>query len=120
VGPYVEVVTPEVFSVLMRKQTGILDVHQNAELPVEFELRQNYPNPFNPTTVISYQLSVVSDVDLRVYDVFGREIAVMVDGWQGPGRHQVPFDGSRLSSGTYFARLTAGGMTSTIRMMLIK
>ncbi|MCU0412037.1 MAG: T9SS type A sorting domain-containing protein, partial [Bacteroidetes bacterium] len=85
------------------------------------------PNPFNPTTVISYHLPagqaglpVVSAVDLRVFDMLGREVAVLVDGWQNPGTYQVPFDGSRLSSGTYVARLTAGGMMSTIRMMLIK
>ncbi len=120
VGPYVEVVTPEVFSVVMRKQTGILDVDRIGELPDEFMLTQNYPNPFNPMTIVDYRLSIGGTVRLSVSDMLGREVAVLVDGWQNSGTYQVPFDGSRLSSGTYFARLTAGGMMSTIRMMLIK
>ena len=81
---------------------------------------QNYPNPFNPTTVISYQLSEKSNVYLRVYDMLGREIKTLVDGVQQAGMHTITFDGSRLSSGVYFYRLTAGNIVTQKTMMLGK
>ena len=76
-------------------------------LPAFAELYQNYPNPFNPTTEIGYQLSSVSNVNLRVFDVLGREVATLVNQRQDPGYHNVTFDASKLASGVYFLRLTA-------------
>ena len=75
--------------------------------PTTYELRQNYPNPFNPSTVVSYQLSVASDVKLAVYDILGREVAVLVNGRKTSGSYEVKFDASGLASGVYFYRLTA-------------
>ena len=72
----------------------------------EFRLWQNYPNPFNPTTVVSYQLSVVSNVRLVVYDVLGREVAVLVDERKGPGSYTIRFNAAGLASGVYFYRLS--------------
>ncbi len=94
-------------------------------------LSQNYPNPFNPTTVISYQLSVVSHVTLKVYDVLGRRVVVLVDGKKQPGIYTVQFDGRGLPSGAYFYRLEvipqstgeASGLQSfveTKKMVLIR
>jgi photosystem II stability/assembly factor-like uncharacterized protein len=74
--------------------------------PVGFNLDQNYPNPFNPTTVISYQLPVVSNVRLGVYDLLGREVAVLVNERKAPGSYEVKFDGAGLASGVYFYRLS--------------
>lgn len=88
--------------------------------PTSLELYQNYPNPFNPTTVISYQLSAVSYVTLKVYDVLGREVATVVNEHQNPGSHTVAFDASKLSSGVYFYRLNAGTYTATKKMMVVK
>jgi hypothetical protein len=75
--------------------------------PTTYELFQNYPNPFNPTTVISYQLSAVSNVSLKIYDVLGREIAELVNEQQEPGYYQKSFDARGLASGMYIYRLLA-------------
>ncbi|MBP1655095.1 MAG: hypothetical protein H6Q28_1651, partial [Bacteroidetes bacterium] len=86
-------------------------------LPAEFALSQNYPNPFNPTTTIRYRIAGVagsaasgqaggSGVSLKVYDLLGREVAVLVDEVRGPGEYDVRFDGRHLPSGVYYYRLT--------------
>ena len=102
-------------------------------VPVEFSLLQNYPNPFNPTTEISYQVPVASTVRLAVYDLLGREVAVLVNERKAPGSYEVKFDGSSLSSGVYIYRLQAGdpsansgpraesrGFVSTQKLILLK
>ncbi len=96
-----------------------------SSLPAECSLYQNYPNPFNPTTAISYRLSKVSRVTLKIYDVLGREVATLVNCRQNAGSHTVQFDASRLSSGVYFYRLVAEdnsgrGFVSTKKLDLIK
>ena len=88
--------------------------------PEHNALQQNYPNPFNPTTVVSYQLSVASEVRLVVYDLLGQEVAVLVNGQQEAGTHSIPFDGSALSSGLYLYRLEAGLFRQTKSMLLLK
>jgi len=94
-----------------------LAVDQSRPGPASFRLGQNYPNPFNPTTAISYQLAAVSEVKLTVYDMLGREVAVLVNEKKGPGSYEVTFDGSHLASGMYFyrimARHTDGGQAGT-------
>ena len=89
-------------------------------LPGRLELGQNYPNPFNPTTIISYQVPVVSKVRLVVYDLLGREVATLVDEMNQPGTHTVRFDGSNLSSGVYFYRLSAGDLVKTRKLVLVR
>lgn len=85
-----------------------------------FELEQNYPNPFNPSTVISYQLPVSSEVTLKVFDVLGNEIATLVDQYKSAGRYEVEFDASKLPSGIYFYQLKAGQFSETKKMVLLK
>ena len=80
----------------------------------------NYPNPFNPTTAISYQLSTVSDVKLAVYDILGREVAVLVNERKGPGKYDVLFDASGLGSGVYFSRILAGSHSAVMKMLLVR
>ena len=75
--------------------------------PNHFELQGNYPNPFNPATVVSYQLPVVSDVKLMVYDLLGREVRVLANERKNAGVHEVTFDASALASGVYIYRLQA-------------
>src|SRR5262249_3071628 len=75
--------------------------------PASYSLGQNYPNPFNPTTRIEYALPRTARVTLKVYDVLGREVAVLVNAEQSPGMYTVPFDAAGLSSGMYFYRMTA-------------
>lgn len=80
----------------------------------------NYPNPFNPTTVIGYQLPASSVVRLSVYDLLGREVAVLVNGVMQAGSHQVTFDGQNLASGIYLYRLQLNGQVLTGKMLLTK
>lgn len=73
--------------------------------PETFELFQNYPNPFNPVTTISYQVPILSDVSLSVYDILGKEVAMLHQGMQSAGYHEAAFNGLRFASGIYFSRL---------------
>lgn len=88
--------------------------------PTSFHLAQNYPNPFNPTTAISYQLSAVSFVTLKVFDVLGREVAVLVNEVRQPGVYTVRWDASSFPSGVYFYRLEAGDFRAARKLMLLK
>ncbi len=88
--------------------------------PSDFALAQNYPNPFNATTTLSYSLPTTSHVDLRLYDLTGREITTLVQHEQRAGTYRVLLDGSRLASGTYFVRLQAGTFSKTQKIVLLK
>jgi lysophospholipase L1-like esterase len=88
--------------------------------PLVFALEQNYPNPFNPSTEIAFILEQAGIVSLRVYDLLGREIAVLQDGWQDAGIHQVRFNAAGLPSGMYVYQLRAGGQAAVRRMLLMK
>jgi glucuronoarabinoxylan endo-1,4-beta-xylanase len=89
-------------------------------LPTSYALEQSYPNPFNPRTVVSSQLPVASDVTLVVYDVLGREVAVLVNERRAAGSYQDTFDASGLSSGVYIYRLRAGSFVQSRTMLLLK
>jgi subtilisin family serine protease len=89
-------------------------------VPKDYSLLQNYPNPFNPTTVISYQLPVSSLLNLKVYDVLGRDVKTLMQGREDAGIHSVTFDAGDLSSGVYFYRLQAGNYTATKKLLLLK
>jgi hypothetical protein len=95
-------------------------VDEKNRVPSSFTLFQNYPNPFNPTTVINYQLSMNSEVTLKVYDVLGRLVNTLIGERQTAGAHSVTFNASSLSSGVYFYRLVAGSYVETKKMILIK
>ncbi len=88
--------------------------------PARFELMSNYPNPFNPSTIISYTLSAPAHATLRVFDIMGREVRILVDAPQGAGRYSVTMDASRMSSGVYFYTLTAGGFSQTRKLIVMK
>jgi len=94
----------------------------NSEIPEIFSLSQNYPNPFNPTTKIKFDISGSSAAQtfLYVYDLIGREIAVLVNQHLKPGTYEVDFDGSNLPSGVYYYKLESGGFIETKKMVLIK
>ena len=89
-------------------------------LPFKFELDQNYPNPFNPKTTISFALPIHSFVTLGIFDLLGREVAMLVSQEKSAGTYNVAFDASKLSSGIYFYRLQAGSFTETKKLILLK
>ncbi len=88
--------------------------------PSQYSLSQNYPNPFNPATEIRFSLPTRGQVRLSVYDVAGREVALLYDGPAGPGTHTVRWDAGDKASGIYFCRYSAGPFTGTRKMLLIK
>jgi hypothetical protein len=89
-------------------------------IPKEFRLEQNYPNPFNPTTTIQFALPKRSSVTLKLYDILGREVAILVDEELPPGEYKVQFDAAGLASGVYFYRLETEGFVRTRKLMLLR
>jgi hypothetical protein len=94
-------------------------VKDEIPFPQEFNLEQNFPNPFNPKTVIRYDLPRATHVTLRIYDLLGREITTLVDEMKQPGSHSVTWESS-TPSGVYFARMTAGTITQTKKLILLR
>lgn len=90
------------------------------EIPKENKLFQNYPNPFNPSANIRYQITKNSFVTLKIFDILGREVITLINENLKAGKYEVAFDGSKLSSGIYFYKLTADNFTDIKRMVLIK
>ena len=88
--------------------------------PKEYLLLQNYPNPFNPSTVISYQLPVSSNITLKVYDVLGNEVATLVDEYKTAGSFEVEWEATNYPSGVYFYQLQSEGYVATRKMILMK
>lgn len=107
-------------SVAAARTTVATGVQIFAGSPTEYRLMQNYPNPFNPGTVISFTLAQAGYTTLKVYDLLGREVAVLVSGNEMPGGHTVEFNGSNLASGVYLYRLVSGSYAETKRMILQK
>jgi hypothetical protein len=89
-------------------------------LPQAVTLRQNYPNPFNTATRIIFDLPTAEHVSLKVYDLLGREVAVLADGMHAPGQYSVLFDGSDLPSGIYIYRIETGSLREAKKMVLLK
>ena len=100
--------------------TNATFVNNETETIKEYKLYQNYPNPFNPSTVIRYQLSDVSDVSLKVYDLTGREVLTLVNGRLQAGKYEAKLDGSMLPSGVYFYKLVSGDFSEVKKLLLIK
>ena len=89
-------------------------------VPREISLFQNYPNPFNPVTEIKYNLPEAAKVILKVYNIIGQEVAILVNGIEEAGYHSVKFEGSNLPSGTYIYRMQTGSFVQTKKMVLLK
>ncbi|MBI5214226.1 MAG: DUF5110 domain-containing protein [Ignavibacteriae bacterium] len=99
--------------------TGVLD-WDASEKSYGFRLEQNYPNPFNPSTVIRYQLSVNSFVTLKVYDIVGNEISILVNEKKQPGEYQITWDASTQPSGIYFCKMQTDNYLQTQKLVVIK
>jgi hypothetical protein len=98
----------------------VTDVRNESSTPNQFALSQNYPNPFNPTTNIRFRISNSGFVSLKVYDVLGREVSVLVNDTMAAGNHNVTWDATNVSNGIYFCKLAAGAFSGTVKMILIK
>lgn len=95
-------------------------VQQNVTILIEYSLAQNYPNPFNPTTQIQYSIKEAGLVQLRVYDMLGKEVVTLVNTNKEAGNYSVEFDASHLPSGVYIYQLTTPGFTQARKMILTK
>jgi len=95
------------------------DNNENIQ-PFEYSLEQNYPNPFNPATLINYSIAAEGNVSIKVYDITGKEAAVIIDGFKPAGNYSVEFNASSLPSGVYFYKIKTEGFEETKKMLLVK
>lgn len=93
---------------------------KNKILPTSYSISQNYPNPFNPTTVIEYSLPEKNKVEIKLYDLLGREVRTLLNEERLPGKYNIKFNASGLASGVYFYRITAGRFIKTKKMILLR
>ncbi len=96
---------------------GVLEENNQVK---DFKVFQNYPNPFNPSTTISFAIPQRSNVNVKVYNITGKEVASLVNEVKEPGQYSVNFNAEKLSSGVYFYKITAGKYSSVRKMILIK
>ncbi len=99
--------------------TGVLESPSRTS-PVSYELKPAFPNPFNPETRITFDLPAGENVVLSVFDIQGREVSRLFDGWLPAGRYQSTFSGDGLAGGVYIARLTAGKVQQVQKLILVK
>jgi len=112
---------PDVLDVYFLDAT-ITSVEKETDVvPASFYVDQNFPNPFNPSTVIKFGITEAANVNLRVYDILGREVAVLINNeFLGAGSYNVKFDAAELASGTYVYRISSGQKTVSMKMQLLK
>ena len=113
---------PRMPLIILDKQFTPVSVEKLTDvIPANYYLEQNYPNPFNPTTQIKFGISEASNIELTVYDILGREIAVLINKeYLSAGSYNVKFNAENLASGIYIYKLTAGNNTVSKKMQLLK
>ncbi len=94
--------------------------NQSSSVISSYELLQNFPNPFNPETTIGYSVPESGNVDLRVYNILGEEVAVIVNDFRNAGKHYSRFDASDLPSGIYYYKLSSGNFSDIKKMTILK
>jgi hypothetical protein len=97
--------------------TGIINPNQN--IVPSYKLYQNYPNPFNSSTVISYSMPVKGYVQIKIYDLIGKETVLLVNENKSSGNYEVKFEGNNLSTGVYFYTLFVCGQKMDIKKMIV-
>ncbi len=103
------------------KEGGVVGINEkNTELPQDFVLKQNYPNPFNPSTVIEFEISEENFTELKIFDMLGKEISVIVSSKLNHGRYSYNWNAGSLPAGVYFCRLNSGSYSDTKKMVLVK
>jgi hypothetical protein len=88
--------------------------------PLEYNLSQNYPNPFNPSTTINFQIAASGNVQIKIYDVLGKEVTTLINENKPAGEYQIIFDASSLTSGVYFYRIITTNFSETRKMLLLR
>lgn len=116
-GVYAKYDSTTILNIKLRPVANSISSNQ---IPIHYALAQNYPNPFNPVTSIKYQIANSNFITLKVFDILGKEILTLVNEKQSPGEYEIKFDASKLSSGIYFYKLTAGDYKDVKSMILIK
>ncbi|NLT51936.1 MAG: T9SS type A sorting domain-containing protein [Ignavibacteria bacterium] len=91
-----------------------------ASQPTEFALKQNYPNPFNPTTKIEFSIPAENNVEIKVYNILGMEVATLLNEHKQAGTHNVEFNANALSSGIYFYKISSGNFSAIKKMTLLR
>ncbi len=111
-----------ILSITMRTDSLTTGVEGGLEdgLPRAFALYQNYPNPFNPTTTITYDIPQSSHVTLKVFDLIGREVAMLVNETQEAGTRSVVLNAGKLASGMYLYKLEAGTFSASRKLLLLR
>ncbi len=104
---------------ILKNNTVITEV-EDINQPFSYSLEQNYPNPFNPSTTIKYQIPELSFVSLKVFDVLGNEIEILINEEKLVGTYKLTWNADQLTSGAYFYQLKAGNFVETKKMILIK
>ena len=112
--------TSEFKIVVFGVTTDPIGIKQISTIVKDFSLEQNYPNPFNPTTKIGFAIHKSEHASLRVYDILGGEVKVLVNEFLSPGEYEVDFDAKGLSSGMYYYSLRSGDYVSVKKMVLVK
>ena len=116
--PYIINVTFPCWFVIGTRTTDVQT--KSGEIPAAFELAQNYPNPFNPATKIDFSLPQRAQINMKVFDVLGREVLILANGIYEAGKHEIEFNGTNLPSGVYFYNLTSGPNSVTKKLLLLK
>jgi hypothetical protein len=116
----VEILPKNLYDILSWLWVNYTDVEEKPEVVTQYNLSQNYPNPFNPTTTIEFSLNRGQNVTLKVYDVLGKEVAILENGFLTEGQHRAQFDAGSLSGGIFFYQLKAGNYSETRSMVLLK
>ncbi|MCE1165679.1 MAG: M28 family peptidase [Bacteroidetes bacterium] len=104
---------------LIAKVTASVNVNEEG-VPEKYYLSQNYPNPFNSSTRINYSIPKNGDVNIKIYDILGREVRTLTDGYHEAGNYAIVFNAGEMASGIYFYRLSSGNYSEIKRMVIVK
>jgi hypothetical protein len=105
---------------MINEASGALGFREEEIQPREFHLFQNYPNPFNPKTIINYELEIMNDVDLSIYNLLGQKVATLVSKRQEAGNHHIEWDATGFASGVYYYRIKSGEFQDVKKMIVIR
>jgi len=110
----------QIITLIASTDPSVIASSENNRAQINFSLDQNYPNPFNPRTTIGYHVAAFTHVVLKVYDILGNEIAVLVNEEKSPGNYKIEFLSNQFASGVYYYTLSAGNFSQTKKMLILK